>query len=113
MVHRGDGISLEAHLEHMAKVRPALDRGASEWALSEIRRLRSRLAWRHEQNEGDRDHIIRQDGNWTIGVTERADGTWSSVWMEAGRAAHSRRPAINVRELVGDEQSAPAEGKDG
>lgn len=67
-----------------------------------IERLQSRLAWRHEKLEGDRDHIIRQDGNWTFGVTERADGTWSSVWMEAGRAVHSRQPPVDVRKLVTD-----------
>lgn len=70
---------------------------------SEIARLRSRLTWRHEQREGDQDHILRQEGNWTIGVTERADGTWSSVWMEAGRAVHSRKPPVDLRKLVNDE----------
>lgn len=100
------GIEMEGHLQHMAKVRPhGLDRSAAEWALGEVARLRSRLAWRHEKLDGDRDHIIHQDGNWTFGVTERSDGSWSSVWMEAGRAVHSRQPPGAVRTLA-DEQLA-------
>lgn len=51
--------------------------------------LGARLEWlarnRPPPPDGDTDHVIRETDVWTYGITERADGTFSSVWMKVRR----------------------------
>lgn len=44
----------------------------------------SRLEWlmsNRPRIQGGRQHIIKRNEIWTVGVTEREDGSFSSVWM--------------------------------
>jgi len=43
--------------------------------------------------DSDTDHIIKQSSTWKIGVTEREDGTWSSVWTQYRRNPNGSQAA--------------------
>ena len=44
-----------------------------------IKRLKEK---RPPKPEGDTDYIIKETDHFTIGVTHKADDTWSSVWYQ-------------------------------
>lgn len=41
-----------------------------------------RLLERRPDIEGGREYILKEFDQWIVGITERKDGTFSSVWME-------------------------------
>jgi hypothetical protein len=41
-----------------------------------------RLLERRPDIEGGREYILKESDQWIVGITERKDGTFSSVWME-------------------------------
>lgn len=54
-------------------------------ALDQLTDAQARLEWLMNQRprklDGSRDFIIKENGTWITGVTERPDGTFTSVWM--------------------------------
>lgn len=61
-------------------------------ALDQLADAQARLEWLMDQRprkvDGSRDYIIKESDIWTTGVTERPDGTFTSVWVAVKRISN-------------------------